>query len=482
MSRLIINLVLAVLLVIPVFADNGNGQIITSQDEVPEYEEINAALDKSGAGKVSADATGSAGPPTEITSASSYTAPDGTIYKDLKGVTIDNEGNILSFQSITMPDGTVLSNGNGLDLQGRTSYRVQKVDNLDKGIIKVTNGVNVQWNNGVLTADSASSFDYKGSTSTDVVTLSADGREFSVQRAAAVQAGCFLVEDVKIAKFVVNNIVTMTTSGDGKVVYGDGSKVSYDGLSSNSSLSASVMNCRKPTYTVTNMELSSVKGNLTEYVNGSGQVEFAPEYGVVCVNLTPVSTYDVSVGRFEDDFGFVIRDYAYKLCIQKSIAQKLVADCPLCGLVDLANNKLLLNGIIEYRRYWHDSALIDSNKRTAFRSLGFGKNIIDLARGDVRIEKDAPGIGTYASNFVELHEHDVDGSTRRFLGINEKVSRVSNNWAKAYTTSYAQATTTIENNHLNYLRADCRVQVLPPNSPKIAELLSDLQKQEVLFP
>jgi hypothetical protein len=170
------------------------------------------------------------------------------------------------------------------------------------------------------------------------------------------------------------------------------------------------------------------------------------------------------------------------LCIQKSIAQKLVADCPLCGLVDLANNKLLLNGIIEYRRYWHDSALIDSNKRTAFRSLGFGKNIIDLARGDVRIEKDAPGIGTYASNFVELHEHDVDGSTRRFLGINEKVSRVSNNWAKAYTTSYAQATTTIENNHLNYLRADCRVQVLPPNSPKIAELLSDLQKQEVLFP
>jgi hypothetical protein len=481
MSRFIIHLVLALLLTNLVFATNDDEMVIRSE-EVPEYQQINTQLDKSGAGKVSADATGSAGPPTEITSASSYTAPDGTIYKDLKGVTIDNEGNILSFQSITMPDGTVLSNGNGLDLQGRNSYRVQKVDNLDKGIIKVTNGVNVQWNNGVLTADSASSFDYKGSTSTDVVTLSADGKEFSVQRAAAVQAGCFLVEDVKIAKFVVNNIVTMTTSGDGKVVYGDGSKVSYDGLSSNSSLSASVMNCRKPTYTVTNMELSSVKGNLTEYLNGSGQVEFAPEYGVVCVNLTPVSTYDVSVGRFEDDFGFVIRDYAYKLCIQKSIAQRLVADCPLCGLVDLANNKLLLNGVIEYRRYWHGSALIDSNKRTAFRSLGFGRNIIDIARGDVRVEKDEPPLSTILSNYVELHERDLDGGTRRLLGINEKAGRVANNWAKSYTTSYAQATTTIENNHLNYLRADCRVQVLPPNSPRIAELLSDLQKQEVLFP
>jgi hypothetical protein len=396
--------------------------------------------------------------------------------------TVSN-GDMLHFDSLQsghMGD-THIQGGTNVDIEDEDSYSIAQVSELKQGTITITNGFNVRWNGGILTADSASSLDYKGSTSTDVVQLTADGKEFFVQKASAVQAGCFLVEDVEIAKFVVNKNVTMTTSGDGKVVYGDGTKLAYDGLQANSSITGSVTNCMKPTYAITAMQLSATTGNLTESINGTGNIQVDSLYGVVCVNLSPISTYDIDTGWYEENFGFVIRDYGYKLCIQKAVAQKLVADCPLCGLVDLANRKILLNGVIEYRRYWHDSALIEQNKQTAFKSQGFGKNVIDLQRGTVTLEKDAPPVDTVPSNYLALHEHDIDGATHRFLGINEKIDRVAYNWMKLYAAEYAPATTTIINNLLDYQRGTCHVAVLPPNHPQINSVLSSLREQEVRF-
>ena len=98
---------------------------------------------------------------------------------------------------------------------------------LDQGAITLTDAYNVRWENGVLTADSVYSMDYKGSTSNDIIRLVADGKKFSVESASAVQAGCFLVEDVDNAEFVVGRTMTMTTSGTGKVVYDHGQKVEY---------------------------------------------------------------------------------------------------------------------------------------------------------------------------------------------------------------------------------------------------------------
>jgi hypothetical protein len=397
---------------------------------------------------------------------------------------VDGSATSTHFDSLAQGDhrDTHIQGGHNVEFNDDGTYSAESIDHLKQGIITIDNGVNVRWSDGRLTADSASSLDYKGSTSTDVVKLNADGKEFTVQKASAVQAGCFLVEDVKIAKFVVNKIVTMTTSGDGRVVYGDGSKLNYDGLQANSTLSASVLNCLKPRYTVTNMQLTGTNGNLVEKVNGSGQIDMDAAYGVVCVNLTPISTYDIDMPHIEDGFGFSIHDYAYRLCVQKNVAQKLTADCPLCGLVDLANNKLLLNGVIEYKRYQYDSALIEPFKQTAFKTTGMGKNIIDLSKGVVSVEQDAPNVDTVASNYLTLREQPVAGATHRFLSINEKLDRVSANWAKAYSTTYAQAATTIVDNQLDYSRADCHVTVLSPNSAQIRTVLSELQQQEVAFP
>lgn len=399
----------------------------------------------------------------------------GTVSSDADSMTIDN------LPSATTSEGTQITGGHDVTMERDGDYTIGSVDRLEQGNIIITNGFNVRWNGGILTADSANSLDYKGSTSTDVVQLTADGKEFFVQKASAVQAGCFLVEDVEIAKFVVNKNVTMTTSGDGKVVYGDGTTLNYDGLQANSSISGSVTNCMKPTYSVTAMQLSATTGNLTESINGTGQIQVDSLYGVVCVNLSPVSTYDIDTGWYEENFGFVIKDYGYKLCIQKAVAQKLVADCPLCGLVDLANRKILLNGVIEYRRYWHDSALIEQNKQTAFKSQGFGKNTIDLQRGTVTLEKDEPPVATIPSNYLALYERDDNGATHRYLGINEKIDRVAFNWMKLYTAEYAPATTTIVNNLLDYQRGTCHVAVLPPNHAQINSMLSSLREQEVRF-
>ncbi|MEM4243071.1 MAG: hypothetical protein QXM31_04185, partial [Candidatus Woesearchaeota archaeon] len=251
------------------------------------------------------------------------------------------------------------------------SYRIGSVDVVDQGPVLLHNAMNVFWKDDIMTADSARDLDYKGSTSNDIILLVADNKKFSVGKASAVQAGCFLVEDVNDASFVVGHTMTMTTSGSGKVVYDQGQKMEYAAKDLNSSIVGSITACRRPTYQVKAMELNTRTGNLTEIVNGSGEIQLDGRYGVVCINLTPVSTYDVDTGRYEDSFGFVIRDYAYKLCIQKAVAQQLVADCPLCGLVDLANNKLLLNGVIEYVRYLYDTALIDADKKNCFQDNWF---------------------------------------------------------------------------------------------------------------
>ncbi len=400
-----------------------------------------------------------------------YTGDNIVIYQDGR---VDLPG------QFSLGNGATGSGAKGITADGKDNYQMAQVNSLTQNQITITNGVNVQWNNGVLTADSAGSLDYKGSTSTDVIKLTADGSEFSVQKAAAVQAGCFLVEDVEIAKFKVGQSVTMTTSGNGNVVYGAGTKIAYDGMTSDSSLTASVTSCMKPTYAVKNMTLTSTRDGMTERVNGTGRIEMNPDYGVVCVNLTPVSMYDLDQGGYDQNFGFLIKEAGYKLCIQKAIAQRLEADCLLCGLVDLANRKLVLNGVIEYRRYWYDSALIEPDKQRAFRSLGMGKNVLSLDNKDVLIEEDAPGIGTYVSNYLELHEHDDGGTTHRFLGIHEDIDRIAAQWLSAYWTSYSTATTTIIDNRLDYQRDDCKVTVLPPNHPQINAFLNSLP--EVRFP
>jgi len=404
---------------------------------------------------------------------------DGATYKNGVGVKMDANGKLIHADKITLPSGATVENADMLSSSGKDNYQAGHVGELREGPIILSNAQNVQWNNGVMTASSADSMDYKGSSSNDVIMLVADNKQFSVEKASAVQAGCFLVEDVNDAQFNVGRIMTMTTSGSGKVVYDQGQKVDYTAKQLNSSLSGSIIACRRPTYQVKAMELNTRTGNFTELINGSGEIQLDGRYGVVCMNLTPVSAYDIDTGRFEDSFGFIIKEYAYKLCIQKAVAQKLVSDCPLCGLVDLANQKLLLNGVIEYTRYVYDSALIDANKRTAFKSMGFGKNVIDLAKGEVMIETDAPEIYTVPSNYLELREMREGTATHRFLGINEKIDRVSKNWANVYSTSYSNSATTITNNILDYRRQACHITVLPPDSPLIPAILSSINEQKV---
>ncbi len=407
---------------------------------------------------------------------------DGATYKNGVGVKMDANGKLIHADKITLPSGATVENADMLSSSGKDNYQAGHVGELREGPIILSNAQNVQWNNGVMTASSADSMDYKGSTSNDVIMLVADNKQFSVEKASAVQAGCFLVEDVNDAQFNVGRIMTMTTSGSGKVVYDQGQKVDYTAKDLNSSIVGSITACRRPTYQVKAMELNTKTGNLTELVNGSGEIQLDGRYGVVCMNLTPVSTYDIDTGRFEYSFGFIIKEYAYKLCVQKAVSQQLVSDCPLCGLVDLANQKLLLNGMIEYTRYVYDSALIDANKRTAFKSMGFGKNTIDLATGEVMIETDAPEIYTVPGNYLELREIKEAAGTHRFLGINEKLGRVSKNWGVKYTASYSDSTTTITDNLLDYKRGLCHVTVLPPDSSQIASIMSSLNEQKARFP
>ncbi|MEM4247418.1 MAG: hypothetical protein QXF14_03795 [Candidatus Woesearchaeota archaeon] len=369
-----------------------------------------------------------------------------------------------------------------LTVESDGDYRIGRVNSLDQGPIILTDAYNVRWENGVMTAGRAASMDYKGSTSNDIIMLVADNKKFSVGKASAVQAGCFLVEDVENAEFNVGKIMTMTTSGTGKVVYDQGQKVEYAAKELNSSITGSITACRRPTYQVKAMELNTKTGNITEIVNGSGEIQLDGRYGVVCINLTPVSTYDIDTGRYEDSFGFVIRDYAYKLCIQKAVTQQLVADCPLCGLVDLANNKLLLNGVIEYVRYLYDAALIDANKRAAFRTTGFGKTVIDLQKGEVLIQQDEPEFQTFASDYLELREMKASEATHRFLGINEKLDRVSASWVNKYAAVYSGSKTTIVDNMLDYQKGACHVVVLPPQSSQISSIISSLNKQQVRYP
>jgi hypothetical protein len=425
------------------------------------------------------DAQGNAGPPITVDSASYYTDPNGVKWGTIDSAQLNPDGTIAEAARLGMPNGATGENVEGATSTGKDNYHIDRVGTLNQGLIVISDATNVQWNNGILTAGSAANMDYKGSTSTDIVMLVADGKEFSVESASAVQAGCFLVEEVNNAQFVVGRNVTMTTSGAGKVVYDQGQKVDYTAKQLNSSIVGSITACRRPTYQVKAMELNTRTGNFTELINGSGEIQLDGRYGVVCMNLTPVSAYDIDTGRYEDSFGFIIKEYAYKLCVQKAVAQKLVSDCPLCGLVDLANQKILLNGVIEYNRFWFDSALIDSNKRTAFKSSGFGKNIIDLAKGEVIISKDEPEIDTVLSNYLELREIKEGAATHRFLGINEKIGRVSKNWASIYSTSYSNSATTITNNILDYKREACHIIVLPPDSPLIPAIISSINEQKV---
>ncbi|MEM4243070.1 MAG: hypothetical protein QXM31_04180 [Candidatus Woesearchaeota archaeon] len=120
-------------------------------------------------------------------------------------------------------------------------------------------------------------------------------------------------------------------------------------------------------------------------------------------------------------------------------------------------------------------------KKTAFRTTGFGKNIIDLQKGEVLIQQDEPEFLTVPSNYLELREMKASETTHRFLGINEKLDRVSANWFNKYAAAYSGSKTTIIDNSLEYQRAKCHAAVLPPNSRQVQAIISSLNSQEARF-
>ncbi|MEM2916548.1 MAG: hypothetical protein QXT19_04285 [Candidatus Woesearchaeota archaeon] len=110
-----------------------------------------------------------------------------------------------------------------LTVESDGDYRIGRVNSLDQGPIILTNAYDVRWENGVMTAGGAASMDYKGSTSNDIIMLVADNKKFSVGKASAVQAGCFLVEDVNDASFSLAKqkqhsclIMTLWRTGQGQ--------------------------------------------------------------------------------------------------------------------------------------------------------------------------------------------------------------------------------------------------------------------------
>jgi|GEM_PF-4268676 len=475
--------------------DLGSGGATTTPDPTPVAQTINDALKKVNvpAAVYSADPNG---PPWTHVRAHSLTK-DGLTYTKIEGATIDANGNILYVDQITLPNGVTLIGATNPTATGGNSYQVDQVQTLQQGPIVITNGQNVVYDNGCIRADSADSLVHIDTVATQLNTLTYCGAELQIEHADSVWAGCVYMEDVEDSTITASTQISIQSQSNSNFSIRDcaSNEVQFAATSDDASLTISKETV-SPTYVLDDVSLTIEKPNLTEFVqsNCTATVEVHRQNGVEKMSMCPVSMYTYDTKDPLKDFTFRAWQDFHTIFLKKSMSAQFLADAPACkdcSLVDLANHRIEVRGVVDFKKNQLDRMgknlnsgpvpfFTTANKNARATLLLDNDNAIV---NEILIQADAPPYRTYVSNYLTISESiQTNNKTERLLDINEKITKetISHSLVKSYRTAYSNASLLIDNNELKYQREGTNVVVLPDGHATI-KTITDKVKDKRAF-
>ncbi len=330
-------------------------------------------------------------------------------------IIVDNQ-KISGATTISKEGGTIITDGAVTVIaDGKQDIIASNVGTFQAGPVVITNGVNVKYINGCLTADSADSLVESDTIATKLDSMNYCDKTIEVKKADSVWASCVYMEDVENAKITAKTDVTIEADKGSEFKIKDCSTNNYDfkSLSDDSSLVVS----KSTTTTVLDLkdvQIELVKNGVTETVesNSSATVEVSRIDGVQKVHMTPVTIYTYDAGNPEKDFSVRAWQDEHDLYLKKDMTDQLpseVKTCKACSIFDLPNHALEIRGIIDLNKHQVNkgkseglTAFFTTANANAKAILTFDDDNAFI--NDVLILNDAPPYKTVISNYLTVDE------------------------------------------------------------------------------
>lgn len=406
------------------------------------------------------------------TDASNLNVPEMTLQLS-NGVSVDVEGSVdIAGGNIAKADNVKIGNAkmqgvSDFSATADNSFAVGSVDELQLNDFILTNGQNVAYNDGILTADHADSFTRQEAVAANVDVLDAGASEFSVASADTVIAGCTTVRDVSNTAFTIYQNAIEASPKDGAALHiQDCSKNQATFTSQKQAAAKAIITKTKPTtYSIENGTLAIESADHTETIeaNGSATAKIESDKGVLCAILDAPSSYWYHA-HFFDDFGLNVPQGTQKICFKKTEKDSY---SDYNSLVDFVGNKLELNGIITYLRLpFFDnkpaSFLMDqvytSNDTNNTAEITLDPTMRNVVNITLKNSKPKAGfVAAITSGWYRIEEYGTTSSTRRLGYFNEKeqstaVERYFANLGKAQPAVLFQNNTLIQLSKNNSVR------------------------------
>jgi hypothetical protein len=419
---------------------------------------------------------------------------DGRNVGDAKDVVISDDDSLHlgEAETFTWPEQSiVLQKGSDVNVKPNGDFTITKADSLQFGTTSIIKGNNIKFENGILTASKADSTFFGDDFLTNLNDLNFNGKNISVGKADQIKIKKTTLKDVKDTTILTkDNSITIFGKPESnfQIIDPRGRNVSYIPQNKQSEIEI-LQDPFRPTYKIKNVKLVFVDEKTDEIVftNGTMVIETNNDHGIVKIIIDDVSGEYCTNGDIETDFCVEAPNAPFELTLKKTSDQVIDATCNDCMIVDILNNKMVMDGSIIYKRslFTEDFSslsptpepIFTSNNGKAFFTLDKKNKVIQ----ELEIVKDAPPYYTKINNFVAIHELETEEGTHRFAEIDEQVNKLSTVLIKSYTTSYSASELKAENNGILYTRDLLNIAIMPSTNLLITNLLKDVQNQRVLF-
>ncbi|MBI4143532.1 hypothetical protein HY487_01465 [Candidatus Woesearchaeota archaeon] len=375
---------------------------------------------------------------------------------------------------------TVADNVENGKVNSDGSFELGSVKNLKKGPTTIINGKGVKFKNGVLTAEHADSFIKDNSVTTNVNNLDSEADFFSVDSADSFLSDCLRVDDIEDSEFKVGDKVEVTTKSDVGLKITD---CSYNEAEFRGKGKVAVDKGDNPTYTIENGTLTKKENEYNETVeaNNSAVIETDKTFGFRCITINPVGSYFYSDKDLRKDFVINVpkESKVYRLCLRKSQSQQFKE---YNGLVDFANKKIELNGIVNYLRYHLKNNQVASllsdfaykGLKNVRNLMSYDKDLLflsNVAISDTLENKEQISI-TRPNNYYNIKEMEIDGKVHRVIGLNNvDKSQLTQDLSYNYESDSLSSKISISGNVMVQGNAGHAITILPPGHEKIDEAL-----------
>jgi len=354
-------------------------------------------------------------------------------------------------------------------------FYFNQIESLIFGDFSLTNGRDIRYENKVFTIDSADTITIDDGVLTQVLNYQGDNVKFRVESADKVQIRCLTLDEVKNTDFSVYTDSTEAEPDKDTPLYiTDCSQTESTYLSEATNSGVSITDNQPVTYSVLEgklvFETATHRDVLASFEESTVTYDFYD--GFQCLTLSPRATY-FYIDKLDSKRDLSVRNPSYgikyDLCLKRTINQNYpLAD----GVIDFIGYNLEFSGMIDLLKYPVSYGTISSLQlKLIYSGLSdqvfkavLDKKFMKLKKSDTEIP--LPQLKTvtkaYPNNFYEIINEPIDEEIHQLIHLNE-VDEATDTLIEEYDNVNISEDGVLKTG---------RMTVLPPNHPKIKELLN----------